>query len=97
MTRTCGVERDDGGQGGRLVEGHLEPVEAAPALAVHAHLAAAPGPRRQPGQQVAAVLLLLRQVLVVVHAVRVARAADVGPHDHVPGQGSVSNYVVTKL
>ena len=39
----CGVEGDHRGEGGGLVEGHLETIESAPALAVHPNLAIAPG------------------------------------------------------
>ena len=71
------AERDDGPQRRGPQRRHLQRIEAAPGDPGHADPAVAPGLRRQPGDDLAEVLLLQRQVLVLQHAIRLAAAAQV--------------------
>ncbi len=68
---------DDGLQRRRLAKRGLQAVEAAPGDADHADGAAAPGLLRQPGDDLAGVVLLLLQILVAQQAVGIAATADV--------------------
>ena len=70
-------EGDDRLQRRRSQRRHLQAVEARPGDAGHANVAAAPGLRREPGDHLADVAVLLHGVLVVDQAVRVAGAAQV--------------------
>ncbi len=82
------AERDDGLQRGRAKGRDLQPVEPAPGDADHAHLPVTPGLIGDPGDGVAAVLQLLRQVFVLHQPLGVPCPAQVQPHHRiaVPGQ-----------
>ena len=73
----------------RSVGGHLQPVEPAPRDADHADRAGAPRLLGDPGDHLARVGLLLRQVLVLEDAVRLAGAALVDAHAGVAVTGQV--------
>jgi hypothetical protein len=83
------AEGDDGLERRRPERRRLQRVEAAPGLAHHAHRAAAPGLRRQPGDDLQGVGLLLRQVFVVQQAVGLARAAHVDAHRGIAVAGEI--------
>ncbi len=72
-----GAHGDHGLQRRRLTIGGLQSVEAAPGDADHPHIAAAPGLLRQPGDDVAGVVLFLLQIFVMEEAVGIAAAADI--------------------
>ena len=72
-----GAHGDHGLQRRRLTIGSLQSVEAAPGDADHPHIAVAPGLLRQPGDDVAGVILFLLQILVMEQAVGIAAAADI--------------------
>ena len=82
-------EGDDRLERRRAAGGQLQAVEAAPRDAGHADGAGAPRLRRDPGDDVEQVLLLLRVVLVLEHAVRLAAAAQVHAHAGVAARGPV--------
>ena len=82
-------ECDDRFERRRAAGGQLEAVEAAPRDAGHADGAAAPRLRRDPGDDLEQVLLLLRVVLVLEHTVRLAAAAQVHAHAGVTAGGPV--------
>ena len=71
------AERDDRLQRRRPPRRDLQRVEAAPGHAHHADRAAAPGLRREPGDHLERVVLLLLQIFVEHQAVGIARAAHV--------------------
>ena len=80
---------DDGGERRGRERRDLQRVEAAPADAPHADLAAAPGLPCQPGDDLDAVLLLGEVVFVADDALGVARAADVDAHGRVAMAGEI--------
>ena len=82
--------RDDRGQRGRTQGRDLEGVEPAPGAADHADLAGAPGLRRDPRDQLLAVVELLRRVLVVHQPVGIAGAAHVDAEARVAVAGEVA-------
>ena len=80
---------DDGLERRGAARGQLEAVEAAPRDAGHPDRAGAPRLRRDPGDDLEQVLLLLGVVLVLEHAVRLAAAAQVDAHAGVAARGPV--------
>ena len=82
--------RDDRGQRGRPQGRDLEGVEPTPGAADHADLARAPGLRRDPRDQLLAVVELLRRVLVVHQPVGIAGAAHVDAEARVAVAGRSS-------
>ena len=71
------ADGDDGLEGRRPARGDLQPVEAAPGDSNHPDLAVAPCLRREPGDGLDGVVLLLLGIFVVDHPLGIAAAADV--------------------
>ena len=83
------AQRDDRLQRRRPPRRDLERVEAAPADAHHADRAGAPGLRREPGDHLERVVLLLPGVLVLHQPVGIAVAAHVDPHAGIAVAGEI--------
>src|SRR5215469_4162288 len=72
-----GADAHDRPQLLRRVGSDLQAVETTPRDADHPHLPAAPRLRRKPADDLDAVVLLERQVLVLENAVRITRAPEI--------------------
>ena len=83
------ADAHDGAELGRAMGGDLQAVEAAPGDADHPHLARAEVLRGKPRDDLDAVGLLEREVLVLQDAVGVARTAEVDPRRGVAVAGEI--------